>query len=92
MSHFVSLRGGRLLLPRQSNTRSWIAWTYQGKTTMVTCWKCNRNLGPMLEHQKMVTERGPICYACFNAIQEEGYQAERVGPADQPKSSTPGNN
>jgi hypothetical protein len=45
---------------------------------MPTCWKCNRDLGPMLEHQKMVTEKGPICYACFNALQEEAFQAERA--------------
>jgi len=32
----------------------------------------------MLEHQKMVTEKGPICYACFNAIQEETHQAEQA--------------
>jgi hypothetical protein len=45
---------------------------------MPRCWKCNRDLGPMLEHQKMVTERGPICYACFNALQEEARQAEQT--------------
>jgi hypothetical protein len=32
----------------------------------------------MLEHQKMVTEKGPICYACFNVIQEEAHQAEHA--------------
>ena len=48
---------------------------------MVTCWKCGRDLGPMLEHQKMVTENGPICYACYNAMQEEAYQAEQAGRA-----------
>ena len=50
---------------------------------MPTCWKCNRDLGPMLEHQKMVTEKGPICYACFNALQEEAHQAEQVRRAAQ---------
>jgi hypothetical protein len=45
---------------------------------MANCWKCGRDLGPMLEHQKMVTEKGPICYACFNALQEEAYQADRA--------------
>jgi hypothetical protein len=34
----------------------------------------------MLEHQKMVTEKGPICYACFNSLQEESYQAEQARP------------
>jgi hypothetical protein len=32
----------------------------------------------MREHQKMVTEKGPICYACFNALQEEAYQLEQA--------------
>ncbi len=51
---------------------------------MPSCWKCYRDLGPMLEHQKMVTEKGPICYACFNALQEEAYQAEQARrPAKQ---------
>ena len=45
---------------------------------MLTCWKCHRDLGPMLEYQKMVTEKGPICYACFNALQEEAHQAEQA--------------
>jgi hypothetical protein len=45
---------------------------------MPTCWKCHRDLGPMLEHQKMVTEKGPLCYACFNALQEEAHQAEQT--------------
>lgn len=48
---------------------------------MPQCWKCHRDLGPMLEHQKMVTEKGPICYACFNSLQEESYQAEQRRPA-----------
>lgn len=45
---------------------------------MANCWKCGRDLGPKLEHQKMVTEKGPICYACFNALQEEARQAEQA--------------
>jgi len=48
---------------------------------MPQCWKCHRDLGPMLEHQKMVTEKGPICYACFNSLQEKSYQAEQEHPA-----------
>ncbi len=44
---------------------------------MASCWKCHRDLGPMLEHQKMVTEKGPICYACFNALQAEADQREK---------------
>lgn len=45
---------------------------------MANCWECGRDLGPVLEHQKMVTDKGPICYACFNALQEEDYQAEQA--------------
>jgi hypothetical protein len=50
---------------------------------MPRCWKCDRDLGPLLEHQKMVTEKGPICYACFNALQEEAHQAEQPGRAGE---------
>ncbi len=39
----------------------------------------------MLEHQKMVTEKGPICYACFNFLQEEAYQAEQVRRPEEEK-------
>ena len=39
----------------------------------------------MLEHQKMVTDKGPICYVCFNALQEEEYQAERARPPSEQK-------
>jgi hypothetical protein len=48
---------------------------------MPNCWKCDRDLGPMLEHQKMVTEKGPICYTCFNALQEAAHQAEQTSRA-----------
>ena len=37
----------------------------------------------MLELQKMETEKGPICYACFNALQEEAHQAEQARRAAQ---------
>jgi hypothetical protein len=50
---------------------------------MPTCWKCGRDLGPLLEHQKMVTEKGPICYACFNAIQAEAHQADQARRASE---------
>ncbi len=53
---------------------------------MRACWKCGRDLGPMLEHQKMVTEKGPICYACFNAAQEEAHQTEDTGRAAEESS------
>lgn len=52
---------------------------------MSSCWRCNRDLGPMLEHQKMVTEKGPICYACFNALQEETYRVEQARRAAEKK-------
>jgi len=45
---------------------------------MAACWICHRDLGPMLEHQKMVTEKGPICYTCFNFLQEKAHQAEQA--------------
>jgi hypothetical protein len=48
---------------------------------MPNCWKCDRDLGPMLEYQKMVTEKGPICYTCFNALQEAAHQAEQTSRA-----------
>lgn len=43
----------------------------------------------MLEHQKMVTEKGPICYACFNAIQEEAHQAEQARRAAEQMGMKP---
>lgn len=52
---------------------------------MAQCWRCSRDLGPMLEHQKMVTEKGPICYACFNALQEEAYRMEQARRAEKEK-------
>ena len=39
----------------------------------------------MLEHQKMVTEKGPICYTCFNSLQEEAYQAEQADRSTEPR-------
>ena len=43
----------------------------------------------MLENQKMVTEKGPICYACFNSLQEEAYQAEQARrAAERPRDET----
>ena len=47
------------------------------EVSMPQCWKCRRDLGPRFEHQKMVTEKGPICYACFNSLQEASDQAEQ---------------
>jgi hypothetical protein len=43
----------------------------------------------MREHQKMVTEKGPICFGCFNALQEEAYQAEQTRRASEPKDRRP---
>jgi hypothetical protein len=36
----------------------------------------------MGEHRKMVTEMGPICYACYNALQED---ARRTGQGEHPR-------
>jgi hypothetical protein len=30
------------------------------------CFKCGRDLGPLLEWKKMDTSAGPICYVCYN--------------------------
>jgi len=56
---------------------------------MATCWRCDRDLGPMREHQKMITEKGPICYGCFNALQEEAYQIEQARRASKQKDRPP---
>jgi hypothetical protein len=40
----------------------------------------------MLEYQKMVTETGPICYACFNALQEEAHREEQDRRAAEEKN------
>ena len=41
----------------------------------------------MLEHQKMVTEKGPLCYACFNALQAEADQDGQAPSAPHPKET-----
>jgi hypothetical protein len=51
---------------------------------MSSCWKCHRDLGLMLENQKMMTEKGPICYACFNSFQEKAFQAEQARRVAEP--------
>jgi len=43
----------------------------------------------MREHQKMVTETGPICYACFNALQEEAYQIAQTRRTLEQKDRQP---
>jgi hypothetical protein len=35
------------------------------------CFKCGRDLGPLLEWKKMDTEAGPICYVCYNQAADE---------------------
>ncbi|MBI4840929.1 MAG: hypothetical protein HY803_07625, partial [candidate division NC10 bacterium] len=57
---------------------------------MPSCWKCHRDLGPMLEHQKMVTEKGPICYACFNALQEEAKGMAALEALERKLAASPG--
>ena len=41
------------------------------------CFKCARDLGPLLEWKKMDTERGPICYTCFNEAAAQQRDEER---------------
>jgi hypothetical protein len=41
------------------------------------CFKCGRDLGPLLHWQKMVTDAGPICYVCFNETREERREEEK---------------
>ena len=41
------------------------------------CFKCGRDLGPLLEWKKMDTERGPICYTCFNEAAAQQRDEER---------------
>ncbi len=41
------------------------------------CFKCGRDLGPLLEWKKMDTERGPICYVCFNEAAARQREEER---------------
>ncbi len=41
------------------------------------CFKCGRDLGPLLEWKKMDTERGPICYVCFNETAARQREEER---------------
>ncbi len=65
-----SFQGKAKALSRRSEAHDRLqALLGKGEPSMSTCWKCGRDLGPTLEHQKMVTEKGPICYACFNAAQ-----------------------
>lgn len=37
---------------------------------MANCWKCGRFLGVKDEWKKMKTEKGDICYTCYNAAKE----------------------
>ncbi len=41
------------------------------------CFKCGRDLGPMLEWKKMDTEAGPICYVCYNDAASESRHGHR---------------
>jgi hypothetical protein len=41
------------------------------------CFVCGRDLGPLLEWQKMITDAGPICYVCFNEAREDRRDEER---------------
>ncbi len=37
---------------------------------MANCWKCGRFLGVKDEWKKMETEKGDICYVCYNESKE----------------------
>jgi len=43
------------------------------------CFSCGRDLGSLLEHKKMDTDKGPICYACFNQAMADEREKERKG-------------
>jgi len=40
-------------------------------TKMSKCFKCGRYLGAKEEHMKMKTEKGKICYVCYNKYKAE---------------------
>ena len=41
------------------------------------CFKCGRDLGPLLEWKKMDTDAGLICYVCFNEAASDSRPEER---------------
>lgn len=38
---------------------------------MTKCFRCQRFLGEEEEWKKMETEKGPICFVCYNEISAE---------------------
>ncbi len=40
------------------------------------CFRCGRDLGPLLEWKKMDTASGPICYVCYNLAQNDARREE----------------
>jgi hypothetical protein len=40
------------------------------------CFKCGRDLGPLLEWKKMDTSAGPICYLCYNQAANDERERE----------------
>lgn len=42
---------------------------------MSKCFKCGRDLGPKEEYMKMETEKGKICYVCYNRYISEEREA-----------------
>jgi hypothetical protein len=40
------------------------------------CFRCGRDLGPLLEWKKMDTASGPICYVCFNRAANDARREE----------------
>jgi hypothetical protein len=41
------------------------------------CFRCGRDLGPLLEWKKMDTDAGPICYVCYNDAASDSRRGER---------------
>lgn len=52
-------------------------------TKMSKCFKCGRYLGAKEEHMKMKTEKGKICYVCYNK-----YKAEERKKITEPQDFT----
>jgi hypothetical protein len=51
---------------------------------MSKCFKCGRYLGAKEEHMKMKTEKGKICYVCYNKYKSE--QRQMSSDDKDPKS------
>jgi hypothetical protein len=50
----------------------------EGASDSQNCFRCGRDLGPLLEWKKMDTDAGPICYVCFNEVAASARDKERT--------------